>query len=206
MKSSLARCPERPAPNLGGGEAAPWASPWKRVAAEIKRAAQGRPFSVLSQAATRDYAGFRKITASQNKCCATDSALQNKGFRTGTGSPRNHWKAEEVTPMAEARVMKESEQDTELTEAQIAVHWREEQYYYPSAKFIGQANLSDPAVNERFGERNFPECYREYADLLSWDHYWHTTLDTSDAPFWKWFVGGQLNVAYNCVDRHLEKY
>ena len=33
---------------------------------------------------------------------------------------------------------------SEATEAQIAVHWREEEYYYPSAKFIGQANLTDP--------------------------------------------------------------
>jgi acetyl-CoA synthetase len=102
--------------------------------------------------------------------------------------------------------MKEREQETELTEAQIAVHWKEEQYYYPSAKFTGQANLTDPAVNERFSEKNFPECFREYADLLSWDQYWHTTLDTSDAPFWKWFVGGKLNVCYNCVDRHLEQH
>ena len=108
--------------------------------------------------------------------------------------------------MADARPIKTQEQDTDLTEAHIAVHWREEQYYYPSSRFIGQSNLSDPAVNERFSEKNFPECFREYGDLLSWDHYWHTTLDTSDAPFWKWFVGGKLNVSYNCVDRHLEKY
>jgi acetyl-CoA synthetase len=102
--------------------------------------------------------------------------------------------------------MNEREQETELTEAQIAVHWKEEQYFYPSSSFVGQALLTDPAVDERFSEKNFPECFREYADLLSWDQYWHTTLDTSDAPFWKWFVGGKLNVSYNCVDRHLEKY
>jgi acetyl-CoA synthetase len=108
--------------------------------------------------------------------------------------------------MADARVMKETEQETDLTEAQIAVHWKEEHYYYPSAKFIGQSNLSDPSVMERFGEKNFPECFREYADLLNWDHYWHTTLDTSDAPFWKWYAGGKLNACYNCVDRHLEQY
>ena len=35
----------------------------------------------------------------------------------------------------------------EATEAQISVHWREEEYYYPSAKFIGQANLTDPDIN-----------------------------------------------------------
>src|SRR5271154_3366634 len=92
------------------------------------------------------------------------------------------------------------------SEAEIEVHWREEEYYYPPAKFVGQANLSDSSVIERFSEKNFPECFREYADLLSWDQYWHTTLDTSDPPFWKWFVGGKINASYNCVDRHLAKY
>src|SRR6266511_1288991 len=38
---------------------------------------------------------------------------------------------------------------------------------------------------ERFDEKNFPECFKEYADLLTWDAYWHTTLDTSNPPFWK---------------------
>ena len=51
-------------------------------------------------------------------------------------------------------------------------------------------------------EDNFPDCFKEYADLLSWDEPWHTTLDTSNPPFWKWFVGGKLNASYNCVDRH----
>jgi acetyl-CoA synthetase len=91
------------------------------------------------------------------------------------------------------------------SEAQIAVHWREEGYFYPPAKFIGQANASDPSILDRFKEENFPECFNEYANLLSWDKYWTTTLDTSNAPFWKWFVGGRLNASYNCVDRHLAK-
>src|SRR3989441_13301364 len=97
-------------------------------------------------------------------------------------------------------------EEVELSEAQIAVHWREEEFFYPPAKFIGQANASDPAIFERFKEENFPECFKEYADLLTWDRYWHTTLDTSNPPFWKWFVGGRLNVCYNCVDRHLAKH
>jgi acetyl-CoA synthetase len=96
--------------------------------------------------------------------------------------------------------------DEEVSEAQIAVHWKEEEYYRPSPKFVGQANLNDPSVNERFSFDQFPECFKEYADMLTWDHYWHTTLDTSNAPFWKWFVGGRLNACYNCVDRHLAKY
>ena len=98
------------------------------------------------------------------------------------------------------------ERGTEPSEAQIAVHWKEEETIRPTAKFIGQANVSDPAIVERFSEKNFPECFREYADMLHWDQYWHTTLDTSNAPFWKWFVGGTLNACYNCVDRHLAQH
>jgi acetyl-CoA synthetase len=98
------------------------------------------------------------------------------------------------------------EEESRLSEAEIAVHWKEEAVYYPPPSFVGQANLTDPAVNQRFAESNFPECFREYADLLSWDRYWTTTLDTSHAPFWKWFVGGKLNVSFNCIDRHLEKH
>jgi acetyl-CoA synthetase len=90
----------------------------------------------------------------------------------------------------------------EVSEAQIAVHWREEGYYPPPPAFVAQANASDPAIRERFAEDKFPECFREYADLLAWDQPWHTTLDTSNAPFYKWFTGGRLNASYNCVDRH----
>ncbi|MGH9104322.1 MAG: AMP-binding protein, partial [Acidimicrobiales bacterium] len=92
-----------------------------------------------------------------------------------------------------------------VSEAQIAVHWREEEYLEPGAGFVGQANASDPATYDRFREERFPECFREYADLLSWERYWHTTLDTANPPFWKWFVGGRLNASYNCVDRHLAR-
>ncbi len=93
----------------------------------------------------------------------------------------------------------------ETSEAQIAVHWKEEEYVYPSEKFIAQANLTDKSVYDRFSLDNFPECFTEYADLLHWDKSWDTILDTSDAPCWKWFVGGRINACYNCVDRHLEK-
>ena len=90
----------------------------------------------------------------------------------------------------------------EVSEAQIAVHWREEEYYLPPASFVAQANANDPAIRGRFSEDKFPGCFKEYADLLAWDRTWQTMLDTSNAPFFKWFVGGRLNASYNCVDRH----
>ncbi len=92
--------------------------------------------------------------------------------------------------------------ETQVSEAQIAVHWREEEYYPPPEKFVKQANANDPAILDRFTEDKFPDCFIEYADLLTWDKRWDTVLDTSTAPFWKWFVGGKLNASYNCVDRH----
>ena len=95
-------------------------------------------------------------------------------------------------------------QDAQVSEAQIAVHWREEGYYPPPESFVAQANANDPAIRERFAEERFPDCFTEYADLLAWDKKWDTVLDTSNAPFWKWFVGGRLNASYNCVDRHAE--
>src|SRR6266511_4118197 len=105
--------------------------------------------------------------------------------------------------VTEAQLTAAQVEEEEVSESQIAVHWREEEYYHPPAKFIAQANAGDPAILGRFAEDQFPECFKEYADLLTWDKYWHTTLDTSKAPFWKWFVGGKLNASYNCVDRHL---
>ena len=97
-------------------------------------------------------------------------------------------------------------EQTELSEAEIAVHWKEEGYYEPSPRFIGQANLTDPDLFEKFSLDHFPECFRAFGDLLSWDKYWTTTLDTSKAPFYRWFVGGMLNASYNCIDRHLAQH
>jgi acetyl-CoA synthetase len=99
--------------------------------------------------------------------------------------------------------MTAEQEEFQVSEAQIAVHWREEEKFFPPTTFIAQANAADPSIRERFSEERFPDCFKEYADLLSWDAYWHTTLDTSNPPFWKWFVGGRLNASYNCVDRHL---
>ncbi len=101
--------------------------------------------------------------------------------------------------------MSEKKQEVvETSEAQIAVHWQEEGYYPPSPKFIGQANLTDDDIFERFSLDNFPDYYTEFAELLTWYKYWDEVLDTSDAPCFKWFKGGKLNASYNCIDRHLK--
>src|SRR5699024_7436191 len=74
----------------------------------------------------------------------------------------------------------------------------------PPKSFVAQANANDPAIFERMAEANFPECFDEYAELLQWTRKWDKTLDDSRPPFYKWFVGGQLNACANCIDRHLD--
>jgi acetyl-CoA synthetase len=61
-----------------------------------------------------------------------------------------------------------------------------------------QADLYDEADTDRLA------FWARQADRLAWDRPYEQVLDWSDAPFAKWFVGGRLNVAYNCVDRHVE--
>ena len=55
--------------------------------------------------------------------------------------------------------------DAEASEAQIAVHWREEEYYPPPATFKEQANANDEAILEQFKEERFPDSFAEYDPL-----------------------------------------
>ena len=59
--------------------------------------------------------------------------------------------------MAESQEPQGSE--AQVSEAQIAVHWREEEYYPPPPKFVEQANANDPAIFERFTDDKFPDCF-----------------------------------------------
>jgi acetyl-CoA synthetase len=65
-----------------------------------------------------------------------------------------------------------------------------------------QANVG-PDVYERAAQDRLG-FWAEAADRLTWAQKWDEVLDWSNPPFAKWFVGGKLNVAYNCVDRHVE--
>ncbi|MEF9412139.1 AMP-binding protein, partial [Rhodococcus sp. IITD102] len=73
--------------------------------------------------------------------------------------------------------------------------------YPPSAEFVATATagpeLQAAADADRLG------FWATQARRLDWATPWTEVLDWSEAPVAKWFVGGQLNVAYNCVDRHV---
>jgi acetyl-CoA synthetase len=74
--------------------------------------------------------------------------------------------------------------------------------FAPSGEFAEQANASAQWYERAAGDRE--AFWAEQAERLHWETKWSRVLDWSGAPFAKWFVGGRLNVAYNCVDRHVE--
>lgn len=85
----------------------------------------------------------------------------------------------------------------------IESHPLEGTTYPPSAEFAASANINDPAVYWKAAED--PEAYwATQAKELHWHKPFTKTLNWSNPPFAKWFYDGEINVAYNCVDRHVE--
>jgi acetyl-CoA synthetase len=74
--------------------------------------------------------------------------------------------------------------------------------YPPSAEFAERANARAELYSE--AEQDRLEFWAKQANRLSWSTPFTEVLDWSNAPFAKWFADGKLNVAYNCVDRHVE--
>ncbi len=79
----------------------------------------------------------------------------------------------------------------------------EERSFPPPAEFTAKANMADPDIYAKAAAD--PEGFwAGLAEGLDWYQKWDTVLDWSDAPFAKWFIGGKLNVSYNCIDRHVK--
>jgi len=88
-------------------------------------------------------------------------------------------------------------------DVQLEARLVEQDSFEPPEAFVEQANVSDDSIYEEF-EENWPQSWERAADLLDWESEWDEVLDEEDAPFYEWFVNGELNAAYNCVDRHVE--
>jgi len=91
---------------------------------------------------------------------------------------------------------------TESTEAALSNLSHEDRRFPPSKEFAAGANVKADAYAEAAKDR--PAFWAKQAERLTWDKKWDQVLDWSNPPFAKWFVGGKLNVAYNCLDRHVE--
>ncbi|WP_159800700.1 acetate--CoA ligase [Arthrobacter zhaoguopingii] len=80
----------------------------------------------------------------------------------------------------------------------------EERRFPPSEEFAAQA-LAQPSLYEEARSRGTEFWADQARACLSWETDFTQTLDWSEAPFAKWFVGGKLNAAYNALDRHVEE-
>jgi acetyl-CoA synthetase len=79
----------------------------------------------------------------------------------------------------------------------------ENRKFPPSAEFKRQALVADTSLYDEAAEDYQGFWARQSADLLTWSTDWKTICEW-ELPFAKWFVGGQLNASYNCLDRHVE--
>jgi acetyl-CoA synthetase len=87
-------------------------------------------------------------------------------------------------------------------EATIDALLSEDRVFEPSEEFRRNALWSDPAIYERAAAD--PEAFwAEQAEDLHWFTKWDQVMEWNP-PWVKWFLGGKLNVSYNCLDRHVE--
>ncbi|MET0768114.1 MAG: AMP-binding protein, partial [Aeromicrobium sp.] len=89
-----------------------------------------------------------------------------------------------------------------MTEQNISNLSHEDRVFDPPADLAEHANVTADVYDTAAADR--PAFWGEQAQRLDWGTPFTEVLDWSNAPFAKWFVGGTLNAAYNCVDRHVE--
>ncbi|MEH1819983.1 MAG: acetate--CoA ligase [Nostoc sp.] len=83
---------------------------------------------------------------------------------------------------------------------------QENRLFHPASEFSQNAHIKSLADYQRLYDKAKADPQQFWADLagteLEWFQKWDTVLDWQP-PFAKWFVGGKINISYNCLDRHL---
>src|SRR5438270_5148303 len=85
---------------------------------------------------------------------------------------------------------------------------REQRLFPPPSEFSSKAHIKSMADYERLcgeADRDPDTFWANIARELDWYEPWNKVLEW-DAPWAKWFVGGKINLSYNCLDRHLHTW
>ncbi|MBT8133592.1 MAG: acetyl-coenzyme A synthetase, partial [Gammaproteobacteria bacterium] len=85
----------------------------------------------------------------------------------------------------------------------------ENRLFEPSAEFAAKARIKpeDYEALKKKADEDYEGFWAEQAkQLMDWHTPFTRTLDDSNAPYFKWFTDGSMNVSYNCIDRHLAKH
>src|SRR4051794_30744934 len=91
----------------------------------------------------------------------------------------------------------------EPTSAAIEDYLVEDRTFPPPPQFAAAALVSGTAMYDEANDDFEAFWARQAGELVSWSKDWHTICE-GELPFAKWFIGGELNVSYNCLDRHVE--
>ena len=89
-----------------------------------------------------------------------------------------------------------------MSEPTIEDYYVEDRTFPPSADFVKNAVVADRTHYEEATKDYEAFWARQARELITWDEDFHTALEWK-LPYAKWFLGGKLNVSYNCLDRHV---
>ncbi len=80
------------------------------------------------------------------------------------------------------------------------------EWFYPSDEIVKSAHISDYDAVYRESMLDTEAFWAKRAETLDWYQKWDKVLDSSNAPFYKWFVGGKTNITLNALDRHVKTW
>ncbi|MFZ0389953.1 MAG: acetate--CoA ligase [Calditrichia bacterium] len=81
-----------------------------------------------------------------------------------------------------------------------------DELYYPAESIVKNANVKDYDSLYRHSVTNREQFWAEQAEELDWYQKWDKVLDSENAPYYKWFTGGKINIVQNAIDRHLKTW
>ncbi len=80
------------------------------------------------------------------------------------------------------------------------------EWFYPSDEIIKSSHISDYDAVYQEAMADTEAFWAKRAETLEWYQKWDKVLDASNAPFYKWFVGGKTNITLNALDRHVKTW
>ena len=91
---------------------------------------------------------------------------------------------------------------------------KEERVFKPSQELVENSNIYKFMKEHNISSyeellekaKDYEWWWREHADIIDWFEPWEKVVDESNKPFFKWFIGGKTNIAYNAVDRHIKTW
>ncbi len=78
--------------------------------------------------------------------------------------------------------------------------------FYPSEEVIENAHIKDWDKLNQEAHEDYEKFWEDRANELHWFKKWDKIIDDSKKPFYKWFTGAKTNIAYNCLDVHVQTY